>query len=351
MSGAAEIKRRAEELAAEITERHFSLHPELDAKYGEIGRQKCLEDARYHLSYVSEAVRLDAPALFADYIGWAASMLAGRGIPAEDLEENLRIIEEVIEARLTPEAAGGALKIVRSAREGLPSVSHQEHDWLEGRTDDLAELARNYLRLLLIGKRVDASRIILEAVENGASIRDIYLEVFQRSQREIGRLWQLNRITVAHEHYCTAATQMIMSQLYPKIFASERNGRSMVATCVGGELHEIGVRMVADFFELNGWDSYYLGSNVPADSVRRALIERRAELLAISATMTFHLPKVTELIEAVRKDPELRNVRIMVGGYPFLRSENLYRQIGADGFAVSAEDAVRAAAGLVRGES
>ena len=41
----------------------------------------------------------------------------------------------------------------------------------------------------------------------------------------------------------------------------------MVATCIGGELHEIGIRMVADFFEMEGWDTYYLGANTPADAV------------------------------------------------------------------------------------
>ena len=80
------------------------------------------------------------------------------------------------------------------------------------------------------------------------------------------RYWQMNRLTVAQEHYCTAATQMIMSQLYPYIFEGERNGRVLVATCVAENLHEIGVRMVTDFFEMDGWDTFYLGANVPTAS-------------------------------------------------------------------------------------
>ena len=54
------------------------------------------------------------------------------------------------------------------------------------------------------------------------SIRDVYLLVFQPCQREVGRLWEAGRITVAQEHYCTAATQVIMSQLAPRLVTGER---------------------------------------------------------------------------------------------------------------------------------
>ncbi len=164
----------------------------------------------------------------------------------------------------------------------------------------LTDLAQDYLRLLLQGERRLASSLILDAVEAGARVKDIYVHVFQRTQREIGRLWQMNRLTVAQEHYCTAATQLIMSQLYPQVFAAERIGHRAVVACVGGELHELGARMVADFFEMEGWDAYYLGANTPADSVLRTLEEREAEVLAISATMTFHVSAVADLVAQVR---------------------------------------------------
>ena len=59
----------------------------------------------------------------------------------------------------------------------------------------------------------------------------------------------------------------------------------MVAACAASELHEIGVRMAADFFEMEGWDTFYLGANTPAESVIRTLVERKADVLAVSATI------------------------------------------------------------------
>jgi methanogenic corrinoid protein MtbC1 len=144
-----------------------------------------------------------------------------------------------------------------------------------------------------------------------------------------------------------------MSQLYPRIFGTTRVGRCLVATCVGGELHEIGVRMVADLFEMAGWDSYYIGANAPVQGVLQALEERQADVLAISATLTVHVGQVREMIERVcMANQEYgsstgRGPIILVGGYPFLISPKLWQRVGADGFAANAREAVQVANALV----
>lgn len=204
----------------------------------------------------------------------------------------------------------------------------------------LSILAVQYLNALLRKDRHTASRIILEATERDIPVKDIYLHVFQPVQYEIGRLWQLNRISVADEHYCTAATQLIMSQLYPLIFSSRKKGRSLIATCVNSELHEIGIRMVADFFELDGWDTYYFGANTPTESIIQAIIQHKASLLAVSATITFNVDKVRELIEAVRAEELCRQVKIILGGHPFNADAELWQKVGADGCAADARQAV-----------
>jgi methanogenic corrinoid protein MtbC1 len=185
--------------------------------------------------------------------------------------------------------------------------------------------------------------LILDAAQEGTRVQDLYLHVFQPVQREVGRLWQMNRLSIAQEHYVTAATQLVMSQLYPRIFATARVGRCLVATCVGGELHEIGVRMVADLFEMAGWDSYYLGANTPVQGVLEASRERQADVLAISATLTMHVGQVRALIERVRATEVGRRTAVLVGGYPFLLSPELWRRVGADGFAPDAGQAVQVA--------
>lgn len=333
------IDERRGRIAELMTERQYRAYPELAARYGAQGRERCMEDAIYHLSYLSEAVASTSPGLFADYIAWAKAMLAGRGIPANDLETNLRFMRDSLMEELPADHGAIAASYIDSGMAQFPALPEEPPGSMQDESP-LAGLAGQYLDALLRGARHDASRLVMDAVAGGAAIRDIYLEVFQRSQHEIGRLWQLNRISVAQEHYCTAATQLIMSQLYPQIFSTERNGRVMVAACIGGDLHEIGVRMISDFFEMDGWDTFYLGASTPLRSIVQTVIDRGAHLLAVSATMTFHVRGVKELIAAIRSNPACRNVKILVGGYPFNAAPDLWRQTGADAYARSAAEAV-----------
>ncbi len=189
---------------------------------------------------------------------------------------------------------------------------------------------------------------MLAAVDAGAPIRDVYLEVFQASQIEIGRLWETNRITVAQEHFCTAVTQMAMSQLYDRIFCSERAGRGLVATCVHGDLHELGVRMVSDFFEMEGWDTWYLGADTPVAGVIDTVADRKADVLAVSASLASHVRQVAETIEAFRASDACRDVIILAGGRPFNAVPDLWKRVGADGGAADARGAVEVVARMLR---
>ena len=326
-------------LAVQMVAREFVRHPELEQRYGYAGREKCLEDAVYHLAYLAQAIAAGKTELFADYIGWAKVMLGKRGVPAEDLAGLFDTMKESLRQGLPPELSRLACDYLDSGLRQLPLLPEDVPCFIVEGTP-LASLATQYLQALLRGERHAASKLILDTVQQGTSVRDVYLHLFQRTQYEIGRLWQVNQISVAQEHYCTAATQLIMSQLYPCIFGAEKTHGTLVATCVSGDLHEIGARMVSDFFEMEGWHTYYLGANVPTPSVVQTLIGHQAAVLAISATITYHVRAFEALIAAVRRAPECRGVKILVGGYPFKIASDLWRDIGADGSAPDAQEAV-----------
>ena len=302
----------------------------------------------YHLQYLAEAVTRESPLLFEDYLRWLKVFLPRVGVGEGDVVNSLAAVKETLSEMMPAELA---VVPTRYLAEGMVKMTTLPGDLptVLGETAPMALLATQYLNSLLRADRRTASQLILEEVEKGAPVRDLYLGVFQPVQLEIGRLWQLGKITVAQEHFCTAATQMVMSQLYPLIFRQERNGRTFVASCISGELHEIGLRFVADFFEMDGWDTYYLGANVPPTAIISSLKEQKADLLGISATMPFHLSKVEALIRDVRQSEVGRRVKIMVGGYPFVLDPDLWRKVGADGSARDAEKAVRVGEQLLAG--
>lgn len=333
------ITARRDALAEAIVSCEIDRHPDLEQRYGPALRERARKDAGYHLSFLATAIRTETPALFADYTAWVKVLLVKRGLRIEDIAFHFECLHDVLCRSFPGEPGTLACEFVAAAQRLLPDLPEDLPSTIDESRPN-GPLGRQYLETLLHGERRDARDLILDAVGGGATVGEVYRDVFQPSQHEVGRLWQTNRIGVGHEHYCTAATQLIMSQLYPHVFATEKRGRTLVATCAADDLHEIGVRMVADLFELEGWTTYYLGASTPVPSVVQMVTERKANVLAVSATIAYHLPALEALIAAVRNAPGCRDLKILVGGYPFNLDPDLWRKVGADGSARTAQDAI-----------
>ncbi|WNQ12841.1 cobalamin-dependent protein [Paenibacillus aurantius] len=339
------IAERKEELADLVTRMQYEQQPDLMVRFGENGRRRTRQDTLYNLKYLSESIQMQSPLLFSSYISWLKTLLAGYKVTSEELAVNLRAMKEAIREIVDEEVYLIVQDYLDPAIRQVELPLGESPTFLEEGTP-LHQEAELYTQMLLKGDRMAASELIMQLART-RTVEEIYLHIFQRSQYEIGRLWQTNQINVAQEHYCTAATQMIMSQLYPYIFATARKGRNLVAACVGEELHEIGLRMVSDFFEMEGWDTYYLGANVPKRSIIQSIIDKKADVMAISATMTFHVNLVKDLIQEIRSHEACRDTKIIVGGLPFNIDQELWRSVGADGFARDAKQAIASATGLI----
>jgi len=212
---------------------------------------------------------------------------------------------------------------------------------------EVAGIAKTYLDHLLQARRSEALACIKESVEAGIPLRDIYLNVLQPVMYEVGRLWQTNAIDIAVEHYITAATQLTMAHIFPFALSNERNGKKMVGGCLGSELHELGLRMVSDLFESEGWDTYFLGAVTPGTSLLRAVEEQRPNVLCLSVTMQFGVPEARDLIKTIRTAMQDACPKILVGGLPFIMNPHLVEMVGADGTGVDGFQAVTLATRLV----
>lgn len=316
MTSADTIRARLDELAVAISPHAHS---------------KCVEDARYHLRYLATALDAQSVAMFLDYAGWVKVMLAARRIGERDLIDQLQNLADALPD--LPDARA----YVQNAIAELPSMSDDLPSSLDPRAPLWRE-ASTYLNAILRGSRTEALQIVLTSIESGSSLRDIYRHVFEPVQQEIGRLWQLNRITVAQEHFCTASTQQIMTRLYARMFEGEKHGRRAVAMCVGEELHEVGMRIITDLLELDGWQTWYLGASVPPAAASQFCVEQRADVLLVSATLPPHIESVAAVIRAFRARDELAEAKVVVGGRAFRTAPELWRTIGADAYATDADD-------------
>jgi MerR family transcriptional regulator, light-induced transcriptional regulator len=340
---AAELRSLAGELAEDTVARDYQRRADWLSRFGERGRALYLQDTKYHLSYLADALAYHRTSILADYLRWVTEVLTTRGVPPSELRINLECLRETLSDRFGAERAQPMLEMLDDA----VTSSRNNTDGLSGESAPPGGIAHTYLDLLLSGNRQVALQLIEDALRTGMSLGEIWLKVFQESQYEIGRRWQANKLSIAQEHYCTAATQLIMSKLSNRLFAGSRNGRSIVSACACGELHEIGLRIVTDFFEIEGWDTYNLGANVPPSSLAEFVEQYRPDVVGLSASMQFHFGSIREMIAALRAATVDNPVSILLGGRAFNGAPDLWREFGAEACACDAEDAVKTANRLV----
>ena len=188
------------------------------------------------------------------------------------------------------------------------------------------KLYETYLTSLLEGKRSKCHDIVRKLLDNKIDLKTLYTDLFQRSMYRVGKLWENNRITVANEHLATSITESLMNLAYPAISAGERIGRKVVISCAANEFHQIGGKMVADIFELNGWDGYFLGANSPIAETARFIDETRPDVVGFSLSILSNLDQLERAIEAFRSD--FQNVDLLIGGQAFRWWHRIYSITG-----------------------
>jgi methanogenic corrinoid protein MtbC1 len=335
-----------EYLAGKAFDRFCQKHKKIAANFSPYQKTRTLEDFKEHIRYLQESLAINNQVIFTDYVNWARLIFATRHLPPDYLRLTLNILNEVLQQELP-----GDLRIKSESfiNKGIDVLGHApaKIPMHITRENPLFTVAQSCLEALIAGDREKAWAVITQTVTSGVPVRDIYLQVFQPVLRETGRLWQIGDAGIAQEHFVTASILLFISRLHDQIHSAARKtgrrGKTLVAGCVSDELHDVGIRIVADFFEMDGWDTYYIGGNIPAQSLLEAVQNQNADVVALSSTMAFHLPVVHYLVRSLRADPKTRDVKIIVGGYPFNIVPELWKQVGADAFAGNAEDAVAAA--------
>jgi methanogenic corrinoid protein MtbC1 len=177
--------------------------------------------------------------------------------------------------------------------------------------------SRTYLDALRAADAAGAYRVASRALDEGMSLAALYQEVITPAMYELGRLWEKGAITVADEHLATALTHRVLAALRPPAFVDQafepgsEKPRVMLAA-VQGEQHALGLRMAADLLEDAGYQTIYLGCDVPTGALLQAIEALSPDLLGLSATMPRSGATLEDVVGLVRgQHPQLG---LLVGG-------------------------------------
>lgn len=168
---------------------------------------------------------------------------------------------------------------------------------------------------LIKGAKIECNKTVENLFNQGFSVDQIYTQLFQRALYQVGTYWEENKISVATEHMATALTESLMIGLQPHLFSRERTGQSAVIACVAKEYHQVGAKMIADIFEMHGWDGYFVGANTPTADLVQFIDEQKPDLIGLSLSLYFNLPELSNTIDIIRNS--FSDIPILVGGQAF----------------------------------
>jgi len=296
---------------------------------------------------LAAAVSVARPDLFTAQIQWGRAVLEARGVDPVCFQAGIECLQQVLMKELPVEIGNLARPYFEAALREFDGQAEEACCRLSPESP-AGQLASRYLFAVLEGDRRKARETVLEVPPERMSIPQVYLDVILPAQEEIGRMWLANEITVAEEHFATATTRSVMAQLLAKAPIRESHGKTVMTAAVAGNRHDIGIQAVCDFFEMDGWKAIQLGADVPIGDLVEALGCFRADLLALSTTLSSHLPKLRETIEAVRNCDHGKAIKILVGGRAFGGCSDTAVQLGADAYAATPQEALASAASLLR---
>lgn len=174
---------------------------------------------------------------------------------------------------------------------------------------------KTFLDSLLSGNHLRCSELVQSYLDNKITVNELYENIIKKALYDVGEQWEHNKISVASEHLASAIVEAILNEQGLKTAFKHKINKTIILTCVENEFHQIGIKMVGNVFEMNGWNVNFLGANMPTKDLISFVKTTKPDLLAISLSLYFNLPVLENMLQLLNK--ELPNLNILIGGQAF----------------------------------
>ncbi len=221
----------------------------------------------------------------------------------------------------------------------LPATERQDDPRLGRFQDDVIKALIDY-------DAIGASRAVEEALAL-VGIEDVCLHVLQPALYEIGRRWAAGEIGISVEHFASAFVIHKLGALF-NLSQPEHGRGPIIAACLEGELHEVGLLLTCLFLSRHGYRILYLGPNLPLDDLIDLTQRLRPPLILLSASTAeaaAHLAAASHEIRArcrIHDEPNPLPPAIGFGGLVFIDRPELHRGVEGVFLGQNADDAISA---------
>jgi|GEM_PF-123025 len=188
-------------------------------------------------------------------------------------------------------------------------------------------------------------QFILDKLKNKEiDVIDLYMNILTPALNHMKCNLEDKYICIWKEHVKTAIVRTIVECCFPYVIEKKNemncgNRGTVVVLCPPEEYHDLGARMVSDFFTMCGCNSIFIGSNTPYEDFYNAIHIIRPSIVAISVSNYYNLVVTKKMIEDLKKIIEYP-LKIVVGGNAFHDDLTKFKKVGADYYAISYQDIV-----------
>jgi 5-methyltetrahydrofolate--homocysteine methyltransferase len=164
---------------------------------------------------------------------------------------------------------------------------------------------------------------------------------------EVGRMFENGEFYVPEMLVSARAMKGGLAILRPQLAAAniQAIGKVVIGT-VQGDLHDIGKNLVGMMLEGAGFEVIDLGVDVSVEKYIAAVKEHTPDLIGLSALLTTTMPRMKDILLALRAAGLRDKVKVMIGGAPV--TEQYVADIGADIYAQDAASAAQRARQLMQ---
>jgi corrinoid protein of di/trimethylamine methyltransferase len=200
-------------------------------------------------------------------------------------------------------------------------------------------LSQRLYDAIVDGKVTLAQSIVCEEIEGGADPLAMIADTMIPAMDEVGKLFQEEEYFVPELLLAGRAMKAAMEPLRPLLAAAgAKPSGVIVAGTVQGDLHDIGKNLVVSMLEGAGFKVHDLGANVSPQKFVDAIRQHQPQILCLSALLTVTMLAMKTTVDAINKAGLRSQIKVLVGGAPL--NEKYANEIGADGYGVTATDAV-----------
>ena len=193
-----------------------------------------------------------------------------------------------------------------------------------------AALTESFLSQALDGNLAGAYQTIIRADDLGLPLTRIFGEVLQPALTELGHRWAHGELLVAQEKEVSELSRDLIADLSLRHARMPADGPVLVAACVEGERHELGLRMVCGLFRAEGWAVHYLGADVAPRFLLEAVRLHRPAVILLSAKLAPNLTAVKEAVDVLTAGLAPEHLPpVVVGGGVAIEHPEAIRALGA----------------------